>query len=189
MPWLISLDYPDLCWPPWLTWPFLTYLTLPDLLDPFWLTPLFSDDDKCSYFNAWYVWRPRAPSPAPPWPFLMYITLLTCITPPDLPNHSWIDPFWPTWHLLTYLTPPDILDPSWPTWPLLTYFIPPDLLELPDLLYPSWLIHLFSDDDECSRISPCSHFCHNTPGSFSCSCPRGLSLDSDGKKCKGVKYW
>lgn len=42
-----------------------------------------------------------------------------------------------------------------------------------------------ADDDECSRISPCSHYCHNHPGGFSCSCPIGLSLHTDGRMCKG----
>ncbi|XP_074654070.1 hemicentin-1-like [Tubulanus polymorphus] len=41
------------------------------------------------------------------------------------------------------------------------------------------------DNDECLR-NPCSHFCHNMPGSFSCSCRFGYTLKSDGKTCKDI---
>ncbi|XP_076455301.1 hemicentin-1-like isoform X2 [Babylonia areolata] len=42
------------------------------------------------------------------------------------------------------------------------------------------------DDDECTRLSPCSHYCHNAPGSFSCSCPVGYSLSSDAHTCEDI---
>lgn len=45
-----------------------------------------------------------------------------------------------------------------------------------------------SDDDECSRLRPCSDFCHNSMGSFYCSCPPGFTLDVDGRQCTG-KSW
>ena len=41
-----------------------------------------------------------------------------------------------------------------------------------------------ADDDECSA-APCSHFCHNAPGSFACSCPIGFSLTGDARTCQG----
>ena len=44
------------------------------------------------------------------------------------------------------------------------------------------------DDEECTRLSPCSHYCHNSPGSFACSCPTGLVLDTDGRTCKGFYF-
>ncbi|PVD21525.1 hypothetical protein C0Q70_17323 [Pomacea canaliculata] len=43
-----------------------------------------------------------------------------------------------------------------------------------------------NDDDECSRISPCSHYCHNAPGSFSCSCPAGFTLAADARTCNDI---
>ena len=42
-----------------------------------------------------------------------------------------------------------------------------------------------SDDDECSRLNSCTHFCHNNIGSFTCSCPPGMFLTTDGKTCNG----
>ena len=33
--------------------------------------------------------------------------------------------------------------------------------------------------------SDCEQVCHNTPGSFICSCVSGYQLDSDGKSCSG----
>ena len=48
--------------------------------------------------------------------------------------------------------------------------------------------HYVLDDNECRRIQPCSHYCQNTPGSFSCSCPPGLSLSADGRICKGYPH-
>ena len=46
-------------------------------------------------------------------------------------------------------------------------------------------LSLFSDDNECERLKPCSDFCHNSPGSFACSCPFGYTLDIDGRNCLG----
>lgn len=38
--------------------------------------------------------------------------------------------------------------------------------------------------DECrAGVSLCSHRCHNTAGSFTCSCPGGLLLGPDGRTC------
>lgn len=43
-----------------------------------------------------------------------------------------------------------------------------------------------SDMDECALSpKPCNFLCKNTEGSYLCSCPRGYSLQPDGKTCKG----
>lgn len=42
--------------------------------------------------------------------------------------------------------------------------------------------------DECALSpKPCNFLCKNTEGSYLCSCPRGYSLQPDGKTCKGRK--
>lgn len=42
------------------------------------------------------------------------------------------------------------------------------------------------DMDECALSpKPCNFLCKNTEGSYLCSCPRGYSLQPDGKTCKG----
>ncbi|XP_049620685.1 epidermal growth factor-like protein 8 [Suncus etruscus] len=44
--------------------------------------------------------------------------------------------------------------------------------------------HCHVDVDECrTGVTFCSHHCHNTAGSFTCSCPTGLVLGSDGHTC------
>ena len=46
-------------------------------------------------------------------------------------------------------------------------------------IYPPLL-----DIDECAeRISQCHQVCHDTPGSYSCSCRPGYDLNSDGRQC------
>ena len=43
----------------------------------------------------------------------------------------------------------------------------------------------FPDINECTSIMPCSHICHNVPGSFVCECREGYdlvgSVDCEGK--------
>lgn len=49
----------------------------------------------------------------------------------------------------------------------------------------------FTDMDECSRNNGgCAHECHNTLGSFTCSCHQGYALHENGRDCKegGCKY-
>ncbi len=42
-----------------------------------------------------------------------------------------------------------------------------------------------SDINECAA-SPCDRDCHNTPGSFSCSCDDDEVLLRDGRSCLGT---
>lgn len=43
------------------------------------------------------------------------------------------------------------------------------------------------DVDECALSpKPCNFLCKNTEGSYLCSCPRGYSLQPDGKTCRGT---
>lgn len=44
----------------------------------------------------------------------------------------------------------------------------------------------FADVDECEiNNGGCEHTCTNQPGSFTCHCPTGLQLSSNGKTCVG----
>lgn len=47
---------------------------------------------------------------------------------------------------------------------------------------------LLLDINECAVSSLCSHGCHNTNGSFHCSCPGGFFLASDRRNCIGEDY-
>ena len=45
----------------------------------------------------------------------------------------------------------------------------------------------YTDIDECSIANDCSHTCHNTIGSYHCSCDEGYSLSSiDSRTCNGM---
>lgn len=59
-----------------------------------------------------------------------------------------------------------------------------------NLLIWSLLIHtityIHADINECSTNNGgCNQDCHNTPGSFYCSCNTGYSLNSNGYSCNG----
>jgi hypothetical protein len=41
------------------------------------------------------------------------------------------------------------------------------------------------DTDECEYY-PCDHECHNTPGSFYCTCKKGYTIQMDKLSCKGT---
>ena len=44
----------------------------------------------------------------------------------------------------------------------------------------------YVDNDECMLgTDRCTQTCHDTPGSYTCSCRAGYSLDSDGFTCNG----
>lgn len=46
------------------------------------------------------------------------------------------------------------------------------------------------DNNECAtdpNLCGSNGVCQNTPGSFSCECQRGFSLDSSGQTCEGLK--
>ncbi|NWU93884.1 HMCN1 protein, partial [Upupa epops] len=43
-----------------------------------------------------------------------------------------------------------------------------------------------SDEDECAVGNPCSHTCHNTMGSYYCSCLKGLTISADGRTCQDI---
>ena len=47
------------------------------------------------------------------------------------------------------------------------------------------IISLKSDIDECLREDICSHACHNTQGSYKCTCQTGYYLESDNNTCHG----
>lgn len=51
-------------------------------------------------------------------------------------------------------------------------------------------IFLFSDIDECGNdtLNKCEQTCLNIPGSFSCECDSGYSLNSSGFDCDGKYY-
>ena len=49
--------------------------------------------------------------------------------------------------------------------------------------YLSWLS---TDINECERgLNKCDHDCHNTIGSYTCSCDLGFSLQDNGLHCSG----
>ena len=48
-------------------------------------------------------------------------------------------------------------------------------------------IYTFSDIDEClSNNGGCHHNCHDSDGSYTCSCNDGYQLNSDGHTCEGM---
>ena len=52
--------------------------------------------------------------------------------------------------------------------------------------FPSFMVLFLSDINECSSSNGgCSHSCHNSAGSFTCSCPSGLELDPGKRSCIG----
>ena len=46
---------------------------------------------------------------------------------------------------------------------------------------------IFADINECLvNKGGCSHYCHNTIGSYYCTCRTGYKLDSDKHRCIGT---
>ncbi len=51
-------------------------------------------------------------------------------------------------------------------------------------------ILLFPDINECLLgMDMCDHDCHDTQGSYTCSCRQGYTLDSDGYSCIGMYHY
>ena len=44
--------------------------------------------------------------------------------------------------------------------------------------------HLFSDIDECGTYNPSDQLCTDTPGSYTCACRAGFTMDAN-QKCQG----
>ena len=43
------------------------------------------------------------------------------------------------------------------------------------------------DVDECAaEVDSCEHTCHNSNGSYTCSCWTGFRLHGDGQQCDGI---
>ena len=50
-----------------------------------------------------------------------------------------------------------------------------------------YCIHFNKDINECSNgKNNCDHKCHNTQGSYTCSCNDGYELGSDHRACEGM---
>ena len=50
-------------------------------------------------------------------------------------------------------------------------------------------LYTYSDIDEClSNNGGCHHNCHNSDGSYTCSCNNGYELNSDGHTCEGTGH-
>ena len=47
--------------------------------------------------------------------------------------------------------------------------------------------NMYVDINECSANHDCQHMCHNTYGSYLCSCPPGFRLHDDGRRC--ISKW
>ena len=48
-------------------------------------------------------------------------------------------------------------------------------------------MYTFSDIDEClSNNGGCHHNCHDSDGSYTCSCNDGYQLNGDGHTCEGI---
>lgn len=53
-----------------------------------------------------------------------------------------------------------------------------------DLIIPYVLLH-YVDKNECQTGHNCQQICHNTIGSYTCSCNQAYDLNSDGRTCTG----
>ena len=53
--------------------------------------------------------------------------------------------------------------------------------------YKRVLLDFHADVDECAtEVDNCEHTCHNSNGSYTCSCRLGFRLHSDGQQCDGM---
>ena len=54
------------------------------------------------------------------------------------------------------------------------------------LIPEDYVVHIITDIDECAEgTGQCVHNCHNTIGSYTCSCNTGYRLNADGFTCVG----
>jgi len=52
-----------------------------------------------------------------------------------------------------------------------------------------FLSFIHADIDECAVLNGgCEHSCHNTIGSYFCSCNKGFELASNSHDCPGKQY-
>ena len=70
--------------------------------------------------------------------------------------------------------------PFWcPSMILLPYYLLADHIQ-------STVVILNTDIDECTEgTHQCQQNCHNTIGSYTCSCNNGFTIDTDGRSCNG----
>ena len=68
-----------------------------------------------------------------------------------------------------------------------SFLLMKDLVQVYINQYYSIVYGCSVDINECNGAGAnnCSHFCHNTNGSYTCSCPGGFILSSDEKDCSG----
>ena len=45
---------------------------------------------------------------------------------------------------------------------------------------------IYTDINECDGVNECQQHCHNTIGSYNCSCDVGFTLNRDERNCTGI---
>ena len=53
--------------------------------------------------------------------------------------------------------------------------------------YKAQFPYFLADVNECNGENACDHVCHNTVGSYYCSCKKGYALAAGNKKCVGER--
>ena len=60
------------------------------------------------------------------------------------------------------------------------------LLIISQIQQTQYMVFIFLDIDECLiNNGGCQHHCHDSDGSYTCSCSNGYQLNSDGHTCEG----
>ena len=58
------------------------------------------------------------------------------------------------------------------------------------VLYSITVHIIYTDINECAGVNECQQHCHNTIGSYNCSCDVGFTLNSDGRNSRrGIPGW